>query len=284
MSRLMIIRKVGPVMAAVIGVAGTSLLPVASADTLSNGLTVDCKPDSDVHVTCIIGGCARVNGDYVIDAVHVRVEDGEQHEYPFKCINGQTARQGYDVYATGPHAADRKISVQGCRKNDLSSDWCGPWADYHYTSAPKPAAPAAPAPAPAPAPNANNPVHCTAGYTLPPGSDCSKTPNPNPPPAPAPAPVTNAIQLTFGPVSGNGLTGKSITATVTNSSALTAKCTYDSAPGGNHLDFTVGPNASTALPFDGFGFPVNYHVVVSCHDASGKQTQEIGHAETNVTF
>ncbi|OBK46806.1 hypothetical protein [Mycobacterium sp. 1081908.1] len=279
MPRLMVIRKGAAVIAALIGVAGTSLLPVASADTLSNGLTVTCKPDSDVHVTCIIGGCERVNGDYVIDAVHVRIEDGNQQEYPFKCINGQTARVGYDVYATGSHAADRKISVQGCRKQTLSGDWCGPWADYNYTSAPKPAAPA---PAPAPAPDANRPVHCTAGYNLPPGSDCSKTPNPNPPAAPAP--VTNAIGLSFGPVSGNGVTGKSITATVTNSSALTAKCTYDSTPGGNHQDFTVGPKQPGQLVFNGFGLPVRYHVTVSCHDASGKQTQEIGHAETDVTF
>lgn len=279
MPRLTIIRKGAPVMAALLGFAGTSLLPIASADTLSNGLTIDCKPDSDVHVTCIIGGCPRVNGDYVVDAVHVRLEGGEQHEYGFKCINGETVRYGYDVYATGPHAADRTISVQGCRKNATSSDWCGPWADYHYTSAPKPAAP--PAPAPAPAPNADKPVRCTGGgYTLPPGSDCSKTPNPNPPPAP----VTNAIQLSFGPVSGNGVTGKSITATVTNSSTLTAKCTYDSTPGGTHRDFTVGPKGSSPLPFNGIGLPVTYHVVVSCHDASGNQTQEIGHAETNVTF
>ncbi|OBA73677.1 hypothetical protein A5641_04800 [Mycobacterium sp. 1554424.7] len=101
--------------------------------------------------------------------------------------------------------------------------------------------------------------------------------------APAP-PVSNAIQLQFGPVSGNGVTGKSITATVTNSSALTAKCTYDSTPGGTHRDFTVGPHGTSSLSFDGIGFPVTYHVVVSCHDASGKQTQEIGHQETNVVF
>ncbi|MGD1238876.1 hypothetical protein [Mycobacterium seoulense] len=263
-------------MAAAIGVAGTSLLPVASADTLSNGLTVTCTPDSDVHVTCIIGGCPRVNGDYVVDAVHVRIEDGEQHEYPFKCINGETARSGYDVYATGPHAADRKISVQGCRKQTLSGDWCGPWADYNYTSAPKPAAPPA-GPAPAPAPNADRPVRCTGGgYELPPGSDCSKTPNPNPPAAP----VTNAIQLSFGPPHIG-----SITATVSNSSALTATCSYHSTPIDPGIpNFTVGPHASTDVPIKGFNTGTSYHVTVSCHDASGKQTQEIGHAETNVTF
>ncbi|MGD1256614.1 hypothetical protein ACKUT9_20520 [Mycobacterium seoulense] len=133
------------------------------------------------------------------------------------------------------------------------------------------------APAPAPAPN-SNPVRCSAGYTLPPGSDCSKTPNPNPPPAPAP-PVTNAIQLKFGPPSLG-----SITATISNSSALTAKCTYDSTPFNTHRDFTVDPHGSTDLTFNGVNSNTNYHVVVSCHDASGKQTQEIGHQETNVAF
>ncbi|OJZ73572.1 hypothetical protein BRW65_13175 [Mycobacterium paraffinicum] len=83
--------------------------------------------------------------------------------------------------------------------------------------------PAAPA-APAPVPDSQKRVFCSAGgYELPPGSDCSNTPNPNPPPAPAP--VTNAIQLQFGPPHLG-----SITATITNSSALTAKCTYDSTP------------------------------------------------------
>jgi hypothetical protein len=141
------------------------------------------------------------------------------------------------------------------------------------------APPPAPA-APAPAPNSNERVHCEragGGYDLPPGSDCSKTPNPNPPPAAAP--VTNAIQLSFGPPHLG-----SITATVANSSDLTAECTYDSTPFNTHRDFTVNPKGSMNLTFNGFNTGTSYHVVVSCHDASGKQTQEIGHAETNVTF
>lgn len=98
-------------------------------------------------------------------------------------------------------------------------------------------------------------------------------------PAPAP-PVTNAIALSFGQP-GLG----SITATVTNSSGLTGKCTYDAAGlTKTHRDFTVGANASTNLTFNGLNTGTSYHVVVSCHDASGKQTQEIGHAEQNVTF
>ncbi|MGD1171141.1 hypothetical protein ACKUVQ_24135 [Mycobacterium seoulense] len=138
--------------------------------------------------------------------------------------------------------------------------------------------PSAPAQQPpqAPAPNAH--IHCTeagGGYDLPVGSDCSKTPNPHPPAAP----VTNAIQLKFGtPKFG------SITATISNSSDLTAKCTYDSTPFNTHRDFTVNPHGSTDLTFGGINTNTNYHVVVSCHDASGKQTQEIGHQETNVAF
>jgi hypothetical protein len=139
----------------------------------------------------------------------------------------------------------------------------------------KPPAPA-PASPPAPAPNSNAQVHCSAGYTLPPGSDCSKTPNPNPPAA---APVTNAIQLSFGPPRLG-----SITATISNSSDLTAKCTYDATPFNTHRDLTVNPHSSTDQTFSGFNTLTSYHVVVSCHDASGKQSQEIGHAETNVTF
>jgi hypothetical protein len=97
-----------------------------------------------------------------------------------------------------------------------------------------------------------------------------------------PPPVTDAIGLSFSRPSLN-----SITATVTNSSALTAKCTYDAtAPliPPTHRDFTVSPNGSTQLSFSGIALGATYHVVVSCHDASGKQTQEIGHAEQDVTF
>ena len=147
MARFMIIRKGASVMAALIGVAGTSLLPIASADTLSNGLTVDCKPDSDTHATCIIGGCPRVNGDYVVDAVHVILNGGLQNEYGFRCINGETVRYGFDLYAP---TVDDTIGVQGCRKNTLSADWCGPWADYHFKRAPQPAGGPCPRASPGP--------------------------------------------------------------------------------------------------------------------------------------
>jgi hypothetical protein len=102
---------------------------------------------------------------------------------------------------------------------------------------------------------------------------------------PAEAPVTNAITLAFSPPNLG-----SITATISNSSDLNAKCTYDASATNlplipkTHRDFTVGPKASTDLTLNGFNTGASYHAVVSCHDASGKQTQEIGHAEQDVTF
>lgn len=271
MPRFMIIRKGASVMAAVIGVAGTSLLPVANADTLPNGYSVTCT-SSGSDAICNFTGCPRVNGDEAGDVLHVRANGSDQQEISKDCNNAAT-------YNVGNISADGiTISVQGCRKHRLGSDDCGAWSDYKYTPPAISAAPAAPPAAPpAPAPNADRPVRCTGGgYELPPGSDCSKTPNPNPPAAP----VTNAIQLSFGPPRFG-----SITATVSNSSALTATCSYHSTPIDPGIpNFTVGPHASTDVPIKGFNTGTSYHVTVSCHDASGKQTQEIGHAETNVTF
>jgi hypothetical protein len=104
---------------------------------------------------------------------------------------------------------------------------------------------------------------------------------------PAATPVTNAIQLSFGPATGILFVpeGGSITATIKNSSDLTASCHYSSTPGGlTDQDFSVGPKGSTDLPFTGTRTGTTYHAVVSCHDASGQQPQEIGHAEKDVKF
>ena len=91
--------------------------------------------------------------------------------------------------------------------------------------------------------------------------------------------VQNAIKLSFGPPKAF-----SITATITNSSALKAQCTYDADPLDEHRDFTVEPKSSTDLTIEGVRTFSTYHVVVSCHDASGAQADEIGHAETDVVF
>jgi hypothetical protein len=46
----------------------------------------------------------------------------------------------------------------------------------------------------------------------------------------------------------------------------------------------VEPKSSTDLTIEGVRTFTTYHVVVSCHDASGAQADEIGHAETDVVF
>jgi hypothetical protein len=121
--------------------------PVANADTLPNGLTVTCTQDSDIHSTCIVGGCPRVNGDYVVDALHVTWPGGRQNEYSFKCINGETHREGSSL-----NSPSESFDVQACRKSALGTDDCTPWAHYTFNPPapvappPPPVAPAAPAP------------------------------------------------------------------------------------------------------------------------------------------
>lgn len=264
---------------------GLVLSPSAAADPLSNGLTASCTPDSDVHVTCIIGGCARVHGDYVIDAVHV-MWNGIQSEYDFKCINGATARWGHD---NGGKAF--KIAVQGCRKKDLEGDWCGPWADYNYTPPAKPEAPQPPVKCPPGSKTATVPagqqceaapladIKCPDGSptpTVPAGQQCAAIPE-----------VTNAIEASFG---APGAT--SIAFNVTNTSKLSATCNYVATtnsinplvPPKTTRQFTVPANGNHTETFSGAPTFSTYNVVLSCHDASGKQKSEIGHVETSVTW
>jgi hypothetical protein len=260
---------------------GPSTIPVASADTLPNGLTVTCNQDSDIHSTCVVGGCPRVNGDYVVDALHYKYDSGgSQQEVDFKCINGQTARVASPFNDPSVH-----FSVQACRKKDLEGDWCTPWAHYDFAPAPKAAPPAAP-----------QPITCPAGSvstTVIPPAQCQDAPKP-PVQCPADSPVktvpfgetcpaapkvTDAIGATFNSNLG------SFTATVTNSSALSAKCTYDATGlADTHRDFTVPPKGSTPLKFNGFNTGTSYHVVINCTDASGKQSEPIGHVDQDVTF
>jgi hypothetical protein len=150
--------------AAVVGVAGTVALPVASADTLSNGLDIICNPAGG-GVTCVIGGCPRVNGDHVVDAVHVRDSSGRQDELDFKCINGALASKHFDFNS------EFTIGVQACRKNTTSSDDCTPFSSYTYN-------PPAPPPAPPPKVDIGPPVLAD-----------DSTPAPAPAPAPAPPPA-----------------------------------------------------------------------------------------------
>jgi hypothetical protein len=108
-----------------------------------------------------------------------------------------------------------------------------------------------------------------------------------PDPVPQATPVTNAIALSFGAPSGipGVLGGGRITATVNNSSDLPGSCSYTSAPFGlTDQNFSVGPHGTANLTFTGTRAGIRYHAVVSCNDASNKQTQPIGKAEQDVTF
>jgi hypothetical protein len=150
----------------------------ASAVPLSNGLDVNCNPPGgNGVVVCTVGGCPRVHGDYVVDAMHFRIDYGEQSEREFKCINGATSQLAITPDKVPP-GATLMISVQGCRKKTLEGDWCGPWADYKYKVpadaapvAPPPPPPApAPAPPPAPAPAANTITADVDVYDVPGGA------------------------------------------------------------------------------------------------------------------
>jgi hypothetical protein len=250
-------------------------MPVSNADSLPNGLTMTCSQDSDIHATCIIGGCPRVNGDYVVDAVHVTVagqitNNESQHEYDFKCISGQTARQGV---STSPGKTET-ISAQGCRKNTGlgEHDWCGPWSDYKYTApaaaaAPAPAAPPPPPVAPPPPPPPP-PVNCSDGSTLPAGSTC---------PVKKVAP-TNAVTMTVKKA------GLQANVTVGNTSDLAADCTYDATEANGlgmpvHRDFSLAAKGSTTLNFPAPLPGQSYQIVASCNANFDGQTVQIGRAE-----
>jgi hypothetical protein len=256
--------------------------PIASADTLSNGLTVTCSPVGPNQLTCVIGGCPRVNGDYVVDALHVMDNGYQFPDDEFKCINGQTVTHNVAVIVSGIGPGGYTLGFQACRKKDLESDWCGPWANYTWKPPAQPAAPPAP-----PAPPAN--VQCSDGSSVPAGQTCPVKPAvdtcpdgstvPHGQACPVPV-VTNAIKLSFGNP-GFG----SITATISNSSDLPGKCTYDATGlADTHRDFNVPAKGSTNLTFNGFNTGTTYHATVSCNDASGKQTQPIGSDSKDVKF
>jgi hypothetical protein len=160
-------------------------VPVAGAKPLSNGLDIECFLDNtNGRVKCVtMPGCPRVHGDYVVDALHVMI-NGNQDEYPFHCINGQTVSWNL---ATDP-GSPFTFGVQACRKKDLEGDWCTPYADYTYTPP--------------------QPVQCPAGSltaTVPPGQKCAPKPDVtlevtpgeplggNPPPKASPPPAGHTV-------------------------------------------------------------------------------------------
>ena len=90
--------------------------------------------------------------------------------------------------------------------------------------------------------------------------------------------MTDAITATFN--AGIG----SVSVNVSNSSDLNGKCTYDSTPFGKHQDFNVPAHGSTPLTISGINTFTTYQVTINCTDASGKQSQPIGHVSQPVTF
>lgn len=285
----MIRRRMFTLLAAVatfIAMSGVLAMPLASADKLGNGLDVTCKAVTDTQLTCVISGCPRVNGDYVVDAVHV-MQNGHQDEYPFKCINGHTAT--HNIFTT----VDTPITLgfQACRKKDLEGDWCGGWSDYTYMPVAKPQqAPQAPPPPP--------PVTCPAGSPVsqvPAGQTCPSAPPPVTCPAgspvpqvpagqtcPKPAPVTNAITATF-----DNSRPTTFGVTVKNSSALPATCNYEAnGPISNTTrTFAVAPKGSQTESFNGvatLGHIAQYQISITCTDSSGSQTEPLGSVNQTV--
>ncbi len=104
--------------------------PMANTVPLSNGLDIECFLDNtNNRVKCVtMGGCPRVHGDYVVDALHVMI-NGNQDEYPYHCINGQTVSWGLGIDPNSTFT----FGVQACRKKDFEGDWCTAYSDYTYT-------------------------------------------------------------------------------------------------------------------------------------------------------
>jgi hypothetical protein len=237
--------------------SATLAMPVASADTLPNGLTVSCNQDSDIHATCIVGGCPRVNGDHVVDAVHVKVNGGGQSEASFKCINGETHREGVDN-----NRNPINVGVQACRKNTGlgEHDDCTPYANYTFTPPGKPAAPVAPA----------GPVAPVVPVV------------PVVPVAPVEQAPTNAISLSFQ------RQGLSEVASFKNSSKVPGQCHYKAVDANGLLpakvdDFSIGPNATVTRTYPAPPLLDTYNASVTCHgDFNGKDV-ELGTASQSVT-
>jgi hypothetical protein len=174
--------------------------PVANTLPLSNGLDIDCFLDNtNNRVKCVtMPACPRVNGDYVVDALHTMI-NGHQEEYPFHCINGQVVSWNLDIDPNSTFT----FGVQACRKKDLEGDWCTRYADYTYT-------PPEPVKCPPDSPTKTVPVgqKCAPApdvtLEVTPGEPLGGAPKPAPAPAPAPShTVTGDVQLYDTP-GGNG--------------------------------------------------------------------------------
>jgi hypothetical protein len=158
--------------------------PVANTVPLSNGLDIECFLDNtNNHVKCVtMGGCPRVHGDYVVDALHTMI-NGHQEEYGYSCINRQTVSWGLDIDPNSTFT----FGVQACRKKDLEGDWCTAYSDYTYRP-PQPVK----CPAGSPTPTVPAGQKCApipdVTLTATPGAPLGGTPPPQAPPPQAPPP------------------------------------------------------------------------------------------------
>jgi hypothetical protein len=130
---------------------------------------------------------------------------------------------------------------------------------------------------------------CPDGSTVPAGQQCKPAttacPGGSTVPAGQTCPVTNAITAKFD---DPGLTKAVLR--VQNSSNLTAACHYDAKANTNNplvpknttRDFTVPANGKDVEEFKGAPTQTTYTVTITCKDASGKQTQDIG--DQNLTL
>ena len=194
--------KRGAVVAAVSAFCWAALVavaPIANTVPLSNGLDIECFLDNtNGRVKCLtMPGCPRVNGDYVVDALHVLI-NGNQDEYPFRCINGQVVTWNLPI---DPNTTFT-FGVQACRKKDLEGDWCTPYSDYTYRP-PQPIQ----CPAGSPTPTVPAGQKCApkpeVTLTVTPGEPLGGTPASPPPPPPPGHTVIDDVDLYDTP-GGNG--------------------------------------------------------------------------------
>lgn len=257
--------------------------PLASADTLSNGLTVTCSPVGEHQLTCVIGGCPRVNGDYVVDIVHVMDNGYQFDDQEFKCINGQTATHNANILIPSIGPNGYTFGFQACRFKTFEENWCTPWANYTWKPPASSAGGSGPASAPA-QPETKPPVKCGPNDVeaeVPAGQQCTaKPPVQCPPGGPqqtVPAgqtcpPPSNAISVSFD--RGVPLW----TVNVKNSSGVGGSCTYRATSGtgltGASEDFNIEPNGTASFTVPAPLPLAKYTVVTTCTGTyDGKQIE-----------
>lgn len=262
------------------------IAPVASADNLPNGLTVTCNPVGDHQLTCVIGGCPRVNGDYVVDIVHVMDNGYQFDDMDFKCINGQTATHNANILIPSVGPDGYTFGFQACRFKTFEENWCTPWSNYTWKPAASAQGPAAPQKAPDVicGPDDEKP-------TVPAGQQCKAKEKPpvdcppgglqkQVPAGQACPPPTNAVTVSFD----RGVF--SWTVNVKNNAGIGGDCTYRATDTGGGLgaseDFAIEPNGTASFDVPAPVLTRKYTVVTSCNGTYDGKPVEFGHNEQTV--